>query len=96
MASARRHGVSSTPLVLTLSDSRPGRLAVDRAGATVPPCRHLYDDLVPLAQLQAGFLFDGERVSFGSFQKGIHRARVQRGPAALTLTTSLKAASAAA
>jgi putative restriction endonuclease len=29
-------------------------------------------------------------VSFGSFQKGIHRARVQRGPAALTLTTSLK------
>lgn len=50
----------------------------------------LYDDLVPLAQLQAGFIFEGERVSFGSFQKGIHRARVQRGPAALTLTTLLK------
>jgi putative restriction endonuclease len=50
----------------------------------------LYDDLVPLAQLQSGFDFEGERVSFGSFQKGIHRARVQRGPAALTLTTSLK------
>ena len=49
-----------------------------------------YDDLVPLAQLQAGFVFDDQRVSFGSFQKGIHRARVQRGPAALTLTTSLK------
>ena len=29
-------------------------------------------------------------MSFGSFQKGIHRSRVQRGPAALTLTTSLK------
>jgi hypothetical protein len=51
---------------------------------------HVYDDLVPLAQLQAGFEFEGARVSFGSFQKGIHRARVQRGPAALTLTTSLK------
>jgi putative restriction endonuclease len=51
---------------------------------------NLYDDLVPLAQLRAGFEFDGERVSFGSFQKGIHRAQIQRGPAALTLTTSLK------
>lgn len=50
----------------------------------------LYDDLVPLTQLRAGFAFDGERVSFGSFQKGIHRARIQRGLAALTLTTSLK------
>ena len=50
----------------------------------------LYDDLVPLVQLKAGFDFEGERVGFGSFQKGIHRARVQRGPAALTLTTSLK------
>jgi len=49
----------------------------------------LFDDLVPLAQLRAGFIFEGERVSFGSFQKGIHRARIQRGPAALTLTTSL-------
>ena len=50
----------------------------------------VYDELVPLAQLRAGFIFDGERVSFGSFQKGIHRAQIQRGPAALTLTTSLK------
>jgi putative restriction endonuclease len=49
----------------------------------------LYDQLVPLAQLRPGFAFDGERVSFGSFQKGIHRAQAQRGPAALTLTTSL-------
>ncbi|HEY7266114.1 MAG TPA: HNH endonuclease, partial [Solirubrobacterales bacterium] len=27
-------------------------------------------------------------VSFGSFQKGIHRSRLQRGPAALTVTTA--------
>lgn len=60
--------------------------AVTRARQLV----QLYDDLVPLAQLQAGFVFEGERVSFGSFQKGIHRARIQRGPAALTLTTSVK------
>jgi putative restriction endonuclease len=49
-----------------------------------------YDDLVPIEQLRAGFEFGGERISYGSFQKGIHRARQQRGPAALTLTTSYK------
>lgn len=49
-----------------------------------------YDDLVPLERLREGFAFEGRRVSFGSFQNGIHRARVQRGPAALTLMTSLK------
>ena len=48
-----------------------------------------YDDLVPIEQLRVGFAFDGERVSFGSFQKGIHRSRLQRGTAALTLTTSV-------
>lgn len=50
----------------------------------------VYDDLVPLARLREGFLFGGARVSFGSFQRGIHRGREQRGPAALTLTTSFK------
>lgn len=49
-----------------------------------------YDDLVPIERLREGFQFEGQRVSYGSFQKGIHRARVQRGPAALTLTTSFK------
>jgi putative restriction endonuclease len=49
-----------------------------------------YDDLVPIERLREGFAFDGQRVSFGSFQKGIHRAAVQHGPAALTLTTSFK------
>jgi putative restriction endonuclease len=49
-----------------------------------------YDDLVPLTRLREGFVFDGLRVSFGSFQRGIHHAQIQRGPAALTLTTSFK------
>lgn len=50
----------------------------------------LYTDLVPVEAIRSGFFFDGKRVSFGSFQKGIHRSRLQRGPAALTLTTSFK------
>jgi hypothetical protein len=50
----------------------------------------LHDDLVPIDRLRDGFVFEGRRVSFGSFQKGIHRAAIQRGPAALTLTTSLR------
>ena len=49
-----------------------------------------YEDMVPLERLREGFQFEGQRISFGSFQKGIHRGRVQRGPAALTLTTSYK------
>jgi putative restriction endonuclease len=49
-----------------------------------------YNDLVPVERLREGFRFRGERVSFGSFQKGIHRSQAQRGPAALTLTTSFK------
>lgn len=47
-----------------------------------------YDDLVPLTRLREGFVFQGERVSYGSFYKGIYRARMQRGPAALSLVTS--------
>ena len=49
-----------------------------------------YDDLVPLDRLRDGFQFGGQRISLGSFQKGIHRSSAQRGPAALTLTTSFK------
>jgi putative restriction endonuclease len=55
------------------------RLLVDR-----------FDDLVPLTELRKGFNLAGKRVSFGSFQKGIHRSSLQNGPAALTLTTSFK------
>ena len=50
----------------------------------------LYKDLVPLDRLREGFTHGGERVSFGSFQKGIHRSALQRGPAALSLTTSFR------
>src|SRR4051794_5550333 len=61
--------------------------------AAVEAARRLardYDDLVPLERLREGFSFESERISFGSFQRGIHRARIQRGPAALTLVTSFK------
>jgi putative restriction endonuclease len=47
-----------------------------------------YDDLVPIAALREGFAFGGERISFGSFQRGIHRPRQMRGPAALALMTA--------
>jgi putative restriction endonuclease len=47
-----------------------------------------YDQIVPRSILLQGFEHQGERVSFGSFQRGIHRARQQRGPAALTLMTA--------
>jgi putative restriction endonuclease len=47
-----------------------------------------HDDLVPLVALRAGFHFRGQRISFGSFYKGIHRPREMQGPAALTLMTA--------
>ena len=48
----------------------------------------MFNDIVPLVQIRSGFTHQGRRVSFGSFQKGIHRAKEQQGPAALTLTTA--------
>lgn len=68
----------------------PDLLLRQAAVARARGLAEVYDDLVPVEQLRAGFVFDGVRVSFGSFQKGIHRSRLQHGPAALTLTTSLK------
>ena len=47
-----------------------------------------FDDLIPVDALRAGFSFDGQRVSFGSFYSGIFRPSQCRGPAALTLTTT--------
>jgi putative restriction endonuclease len=44
--------------------------------------------LVPVAALREGFVFQGERISFGSFQRGIHKPRQMRGPAALALVTA--------
>lgn len=43
---------------------------------------------MPIGVLREGFLHDGQRVSFGSFMKGIHRAKEQTGPAALSLLTA--------
>jgi putative restriction endonuclease len=48
----------------------------------------IFDDVVPLPVLREGFQYGGRRISFGSFQRGIHRSREQAGPAALTLTTA--------
>jgi putative restriction endonuclease len=47
-----------------------------------------YDGLVPLSALRSGFRFRGERISFGSFYKGIHRPKEMQGPAALTVMTA--------
>ncbi|MEJ7717238.1 MAG: hypothetical protein WKF31_04455 [Thermoleophilaceae bacterium] len=43
-----------------------------------------------MAALGEGFRYENERVSFGSFQKGIHRPRQMRGAAALTLLTAAR------
>jgi putative restriction endonuclease len=48
------------------------------------------DDLPYRGALDAGFVFRGQRVPFLSYMKGIHRAAVQRGPAALSVNTSTK------
>jgi putative restriction endonuclease len=47
-----------------------------------------YRELVPVKVLQDGFVFGGERISFGSFYSGIFRPRQMRGPAALCLVTA--------
>jgi putative restriction endonuclease len=53
--------------------------------------RATFGDAIPYRSgLDAGFAFRGERVPFLNPQKGIHRARVQRGPAALAIVTSFR------
>ena len=47
-----------------------------------------FDDIVPLAVLREGFIFRGQRISFGSFFSGIFRPRELTGPAALALVTA--------
>jgi putative restriction endonuclease len=49
-----------------------------------------YTDLVPLDVLREGFVYEGRRISFGSFYKGIHRPKEMRGPAALCLVTAAR------
>jgi putative restriction endonuclease len=51
-------------------------------------CAKFGEDLPYAGGLDAGFPFRGERVPFLSYMKGIHRARAQRGPAALSINTS--------
>jgi putative restriction endonuclease len=48
------------------------------------------DEIPYVGGLDAGFVYDGERIPFLSTAKGIHRARRQRGRAALSVQTSSK------
>jgi putative restriction endonuclease len=48
------------------------------------------EDVPYAGGLARGFPFRGARVPFINYQKGIYRARVQRGPAALSIQTSSK------
>ena len=48
------------------------------------------EDVPYTGGLDRGFSFRGRRVPFLNYQKGIYRAAVQRGPAALSIQTSAK------
>jgi putative restriction endonuclease len=64
-------------------------LALRQAAITrVLELRDAYGDFVPRDALRHGFVFRGEQIAFSSFQKGIHRARQMRGPAALSVFTT--------
>lgn len=51
-------------------------------------CARFGEELPYRGGLDTGFAFRGRRVAFLSTQKGIFRAAVQRGPAALAIQTS--------
>jgi putative restriction endonuclease len=51
-------------------------------------CAQYGEDVPYKGALQHGFAFRGRRVPFLNYQKGIYRAAVQRGPAALAIQTS--------
>jgi putative restriction endonuclease len=53
-------------------------------------CATFGDEIPYRGGLDRGFAFRGGRVPFLSPQKGIFRAAVQRGPAALSINTSAK------
>src|SRR5436190_19109807 len=48
------------------------------------------DDMPYVGGLNRGFPFRGHRIPFLNYQKGIYRASVQRGPAALSINTSYR------
>jgi putative restriction endonuclease len=51
-------------------------------------CARFGEDVPYRGGLDSGFPFRGLRVPYLNYQKGIYRARVQRGPAALAIQTS--------
>jgi putative restriction endonuclease len=51
---------------------------------------HHGDELQYAGVLSEGFPFRGRRVPFLNYQKGIYRAAIQRGPAALSIQTSAR------
>ncbi|MGH2450473.1 MAG: HNH endonuclease [Candidatus Limnocylindria bacterium] len=51
-------------------------------------CAEFGEDVPYRGGLDRGFAFRGRRVPFLNYQKGIYRAAVQRGPAALSINTS--------
>jgi putative restriction endonuclease len=53
-------------------------------------CAQFGEDIPYVGGLDRGFAFRGRRVPFLNYQKGIYRAAVQRGPAALSVNTSYK------
>jgi len=48
------------------------------------------EDLPYRGVLDRGFVFDGQPVPFLTRMRGIYRARIQRGPAALSVNTSFR------
>ena len=53
-------------------------------------CAQFGEDVPYKAGLDRGFAYRGRRVPFLNYQKGIYRAAVQTGPAALSINTSYK------
>jgi putative restriction endonuclease len=53
-------------------------------------CAQFGEDVPYVGGLDRGFAYRGRRVPFLNYQKGIYRAGVQTGPAALSINTSFK------
>ncbi|MGI8479485.1 MAG: hypothetical protein ACR2M2_06475, partial [Gaiellaceae bacterium] len=53
-------------------------------------CAEFGEDVPYAGGLDRGFVFRGRRVPYINYQKGIYRAAVQTGPAALSIQTSYK------
>jgi putative restriction endonuclease len=73
---------------LRISSADPDAALRHSAIRAVEVLARAYEDIVPRDVLLLGFEHEGRRISFGSFQKGIHRSREQVGPAALSVLTA--------